>query len=155
MPKVHFVQENVTVEAAAGTLLSEVAAKHGIAVCRQSFGWTRVGGYSVWVKGEPGCLSPPTLVERLYRCHGWRRLADRARVLGDVQVWTQQGIGGRLGGSRKIDAPARPTEDSSAERHPEDASGTAAHPYGHPSALEPGKAAVPENASGAGPRPEV
>jgi hypothetical protein len=64
-------------------------------------------------------------------------------VLGDVRVWTQQGLGGRLGGSRKIDQPPRPTVDRAVERHPEDAAGTAAHPYGHPSAVEPGKRSAP------------
>jgi len=143
MPRVHFVHENVTVEAQGGKLLSEVAAAHGIDVCRQTFGWTRVGGYAVWVRGDRGSLSPPTLWERLMGVKGWRRLANRARVLGDVHVWTQQGLGGRLGGSREIDPPGRPTVDRAAERHGEDAAGTAAHPYGHPSALE------------SGPRPEV
>jgi hypothetical protein len=153
MPKVHFVQENVTVEAAAGSLISEVAAANGIAVCRQTFGWTSVGGYSVWVQGEPGSLSPPTLWERLLRVKGWRRHANRARVLRDVRIWTQQGLGGRLGGTRKIDPPARPTEDAEAERHPDNEAGTAANPYGHPSALEAGKHAGAE--ADAAPTPEA
>jgi hypothetical protein len=138
MPRVHFVHENVTVEVARGSLLSEVAAAQGIDVCRQTLGWTRVGGYAVWVQGVRGSVTPPTLWERLMGVPGWRRLANHTRVLGDVRVWTQQGLGGRLGGSRPIDPPAKPTVDQTAERHGEDAAGTAAHPYGHPGALEPG-----------------
>ena len=138
MPKVHFVQENLTVEAEAGRRLSDVAKDHGVSVCRQLLGWTGVGNYTVWVKGEAGCVSPPTLWERLLGLHGWRRLANRTRVLGDVMVWTQQGASGRLGGTRTIDAPPSPSVDPAAARHAPDAAGTAQFPYGHPSALDKG-----------------
>lgn len=134
MPKVQFVHESVTVDVERGRLLSDVAKELGIPVCRQSWGWTGVGDYTVWVQGEPGCLSPKTLRERFLG--GWRRLANRARVLGDVRVWTQQGLGSRNGGTRPIDPAPNPSADAQAERHAPNAAGTAAHPYGDPGAID-------------------
>jgi hypothetical protein len=139
MPTVHFVNEHLTVEAEPGRRLSDIAAEQGILVCRELLGWTRWGDYSVWVKGDAGALSPRTLGERLRGVTGWRRLANHARVLGDVQVWTQQGLGTRNGGSRKIDAVPHAAAEPAARRKVEDEVGTALHPFGHPTAIGRGK----------------
>jgi hypothetical protein len=138
MPKVQFVNENVTVDVERGRLLSDVAKELGIPICRQSFGWTGVGDYTIWVQGEPGSASPKTLGERLKRMTGWRRQANRARVLGDLRVWTQQGLASRNDFARNIDAVPNPSSDPAALRHAADEAGTSAHPYGDPSALDPG-----------------
>ncbi|WP_437913872.1 hypothetical protein WME73_46900 [Sorangium sp. So ce302] len=139
MPKVTFVNEHRTVEAAPGRLLSEIAAELGIAVCREAFRGTGIGDYTCWVKGEPGATSPPTFVEKLLGARGQRRMANRTRVLGDVQVWTQAGPGNRLRAPRPIAPPPSPATDPEAPRKPIDASGSAAFPYGDPRAVGHGK----------------
>ncbi|MGK3988461.1 hypothetical protein WME99_35790 [Sorangium sp. So ce136] len=139
MPRVTFVNEHRTVEAAPGRLLSEIAAEVGIAVCRETFRGTGIGDYTCWVKGEPGATSPPTFLERLLGAKGQRRMANRTRVLGDVQVWTQAGPGNRLRAPRPIAPPPSPATDPEAARKPIDASGSAAFPYGDPRAVGQGK----------------
>jgi hypothetical protein len=139
MPKVTFVNEHRVVEVEPGRLISDVAAELGIAVCRDAFGATGLGSYTCWVKGEPGSVSPPTWMEKLLGARGWKRMANRARILGDVQVWTQGGIGNRLRSPRPVSAPPRPSTDPTAPRLPIDASGTAAFPYGHPHAVGKGQ----------------
>jgi hypothetical protein len=139
MPTVHFVNENLTVEAESGRRLSEIAAEHGILVCREVLGWTRWGDYSVWVKGEEAALSPRTWGERMRGVSGLRRLANHTRVLGDVQVWTQQGLGSRNGGTRQIDPLPQAAADPAARRAAQDEAGTALHPLGHPAAIGRGK----------------
>ncbi|WP_438040556.1 hypothetical protein [Sorangium sp. So ce128] len=139
MPKVTFVNEHRTVEAAPGRLLSEIAAELGIAVCREAFRGTGIGDYTCWVKGEPGATSPPTFLEKLLGARGQRRMANRTRVLGDVQVWTQAGPGDRLRAPRPIAPPPSPATDPEAPRKPIDASGSAAFPYGDPRAVGHGK----------------
>ncbi|WP_441290133.1 hypothetical protein ACSRUE_05740 [Sorangium sp. KYC3313] len=139
MPKVTFVNEHRTVEAAPGRLLSEIAAELGIAVCREAFRGTGIGDYTCWVKGEPGATSPPTFLEKLLGARGQRRMANRTRVLGDVQVWTQAGPGNRLRAPRPIAPPPSPATDPEAPRKPIDASGSAAFPYGDPRAVGHGK----------------
>ncbi|WP_437570111.1 hypothetical protein [Sorangium sp. So ce542] len=139
MPKVTFVNEHRTVETEPGRLLSEIAAEVGIAVCRETFRGTGIGDYTCWVKGEPGATSPPTFLERLLGAKGQRRMANRTRVLGDVQVWTQAGPGNRLRAPRPIAPPPSPATDPEAPRKPIDASGSAAFPYGDPRAVGHGK----------------
>ncbi|WP_437982993.1 hypothetical protein [Sorangium sp. So ce117] len=139
MPKVTFVNEHRTVEAAPGRLLSDIAAELGIAVCREAFRGTGIGDYTCWVKGEPGATSPPTFLEKLLGARGQRRMANRTRVLGDVQVWTQAGPGNRLRAPRPIAPPPSPATDPEAPRKPIDASGSAAFPYGDPRAVGHGK----------------
>ena len=137
MPKVTFVNEHRTVEVASGRLISDAAAELGIAVCRETFVGTGIGDYTVWVKGEPGSVSPPGFLEKLFGARGWKRFANRARILGDVKIWTQAGPDDRLRSPRPIAAPPRPSEDTSA-RKPIDASGSAAFPYGDPRAVGKG-----------------
>ncbi|XXY55105.1 hypothetical protein WME91_28645 [Sorangium sp. So ce269] len=139
MPRVTFVNEHRTVETEPGRLLSELAAEVGIAVCRETFRGTGIGDYTCWVKGEPGATSPPTFLERLLGAKGQRRMANRTRVLGDVQVWTQAGPGNRLRAPRPIAPPPSPATDPEAARKPIDASGSAAFPYGDPRAVGQGK----------------
>ncbi|WP_437589390.1 hypothetical protein [Sorangium sp. So ce1000] len=139
MPKVTFINEHRTVETAPGRLLSDIAAELGIAVCREAFRGTGIGDYTCWVKGEPGATSPPTFLEKLLGARGQRRLANRTRVLGDVQVWTQAGPGNRLRAPRPIAPPPSPATDPEAPRKPIDASGSAAFPYGDPRAVGHGK----------------
>ncbi|AUX37989.1 MULTISPECIES: hypothetical protein [Sorangium] len=139
MPRITFVNEHMTVETEPGRLLSEIAAELGIAVCRETFRGTGIGDYTCWVKGEPGATSPPTFLERLLGAKGQRRMANRTRVLGDVQVWTQAGPGNRLRAPRPIAPPPSPATDPEAPRKPIDASGSAAFPYGDPRAVGHGK----------------
>src|SRR5262245_51389327 len=96
MPKVSFVNENRVVEVASGRLISDVANELGIAVCRESFAGTGIGDYTVWVKGESGSVSPMGFLEKLMGARGLKRFANRTRILGDVQVWTQGGLADRL-----------------------------------------------------------
>lgn len=155
MPRVTFVNEHRTVEVAQGRLISDAAAELGIKVCREAFIGTGIGDYTVWVKGEPGSLSEPGFLEKLFGIRGTKRYANRARILGDVQVWTQPGVDDRLRSPRPVAAPPRPSEDGS-ERLPIDASGSAAFPYGNPQAVGKGErpaigrsTAKPKKAAGA------
>ena len=139
MAKVTFVNEHRTVEVEPGRLISDVANELGIAVCRESFAGTGIGNYTVWVKGEPGSMSPVTFFERLFGARGWKRYANRARILGDLQVWTQQGLTDRLRSPRPVTAPPRPATDATATRKPVDAAGTAAYVFGDPRAVGKGE----------------
>ncbi len=140
MPKVTFVNEHREVDVESGRLLSDVAKELGIQVCREELANTGFGNYSVWIQGEKGCVSPPSLWERLRGLKGWRRFANKTKILRDVTVWTQQGIGSRVGQERKI-SKAPGADEESAERfvHEESAAGTAWHPLGHPAAVGEGK----------------
>lgn len=140
MPKIMFVNEHREVEVEPGRLISDVAKELGIAVCREEFAGTGIGDYTVWVKGEKGCVSPMTFYERVIkRCKGQRRMANRTKVLGDIEVWTQAALGSRQGKPRPLAPAARAGEDGSAMfDHPNDAAGTAWHPYGHPHAIGSG-----------------
>jgi hypothetical protein len=139
MPKVTFVNEHRIIEVEPGRRISDIAAELGIAVCREEFVGTGFGNYSVWVKGADGCVSPRTFWEKLFGARGLRRLANRTRVLGDVEIFTQGGIGNRLRSPRPISPPPRPATDPSAARKPIDASGSAAFLYGDPRAVGQGK----------------
>lgn len=132
MPKVTFVNEHRTVEVEPGRLISDIAKELGIAVCREAFVNTGIGNYTVWVKGEPGCVSPVTFMEKLLGARGWKRYANRAKILGDVQVWTQQGLRDRLESPRPVTSAPSPGTDKTAARKPIDAAGTAAYPFGDP-----------------------
>jgi hypothetical protein len=139
VPKVTFVNEHRTVEVPQGRLISDAAAELGIRVCRESFIGTGIGDYTVWVKGEPGSLSEPGFIEKVLGVRGLKRYANRARILGDVQVWTQAGIDDRLRSPRPVGDAPRPLDDPTAVRLPIDASGTAAFPYGNPKAVGKGE----------------
>jgi hypothetical protein len=139
MPKVTFVNEHRSVEVEKGRKISDVAAELGIAVCREEFVGTGIGDYTVWIKGEEGCVSPPGFWEKLRGAKGWRRFANRTQILGDVEIYTQAGIGDRLRAPRPVATPPKPATDKTAPRLPVDASGTAAFPYGNPKAVGKGE----------------
>ena len=138
MPKVTFVNENRTVEVDAGRKISDVAAELGIAVCREEFAGTGFGNYTVWIKGPDGCVSPPGFWEKLSGIRGWRRLANKTKILGDVEIFTQAGLGDRLRAPRPITAPPTPKTDPEARRLGVSAAGTAAFPGGNPQAVGKG-----------------
>jgi hypothetical protein len=139
MAKVTFINEHRTVEVEPGQLISDLAAELGITVCRAAFAGTGIGNYTVWVKCEPGSVSEPGFWEKLTGgAKGWRRQANRARILGDVQVWTQAGPDDRLRSPRPVAAPPRPSEDATAPRLGVSSAGTAAFPYGNPLAVGKG-----------------
>jgi hypothetical protein len=139
MPKVTFVNENRTVEVDAGRKISDVAAELGIAVCREEFVGTGIGNYTVWIKGPDGCVSPPGFWEKLSGIRGWRRLANKTKILGDVEIFTQAGLGDRLRAPRPVTAPPTPKTDTTARRLGVSAAGTAAFPGGNPLAVGQGK----------------
>jgi hypothetical protein len=139
MPKVTFVNENRTVEVEPGRKISDVAAELGIAVCREEFVGTGIGNYTVWVKGPDGCVSAPGFWEKLSGIRGWRRLANKTKILGDVEIFTQAGLGDRLRAPRPITAPPTPKTDPTAPRLGVSAAGTAAFPGGNPLAIGQGK----------------
>lgn len=147
MPKVLFVNEHREVEVKAGRTIASIAEDFEIAVCRQHFKGVPFGDWTVWVKGEEGCISSPTFVERFVeRCRGQKRLANHTRVLGDCRVVTQAGLAGRTTMPRAISPPPNPSEDPAAERfdHPNNAAGTAWNVYGHPKAVASGTREPPK-----------
>jgi hypothetical protein len=140
MPKVTFVNEARTVEVDAGRKVSDVAAELGIAVCREQFGGTTfLGNYTIWVKGPDGCVSAPDFWEKFHGVRGWRRLANHTKILADVEIFTQAGLGDRLRSPRPVDAPPTPRTDPEARRLGVSAAGSAAFPGGDPRAVGKGE----------------
>jgi hypothetical protein len=138
MPKVTFVNENRTVDVESGRKISDVAAELGIAVCREEFAGTGIGDYTVWIKGPGGCVSPPGFWEKLSGIRGWRRLANKTKILGDVEIFTQAGLHDRLRAPRPVTAPPTPKTDPEARRLGVSSAGTAAFPGGNPQAVGKG-----------------
>jgi hypothetical protein len=138
MPKVTFVNEHRTVEVEKGRKISDVAAELGIAVCREEFAGTGLGNYTVWVRGEDGAVSPPGWFERFRGARGWKRFANKVQIFGDIEVWTQGGLGDRLRAPRPVASPPNASKDASAPRLGVSAAGTAAFPYGNPLAVGKG-----------------
>ncbi|HVY49430.1 MAG TPA: hypothetical protein VHB21_26240, partial [Minicystis sp.] len=68
-----------------------------------------------------------------------KRFANKARVLGDVQVWTQAAVSDRLRAPRPVARPPEPRFDPTAPRLGVSAAGTAAFPYGNPLAVGKGE----------------
>ena len=148
MPKVTFVNEHRIVEVDSGRKISDVAAELGIAVCRETFAGTGIGDYTVWVKGADGCVSAPGFMEKLRGIRGIKRYADKARILGDVEVFTQGGLADRLRAPRPVAPAPTPKTDPTAKRLEVNAAGTAAYPYGNPKAVGKGERDVlPRNTS--------
>ena len=139
MPKVTFVNEHRTVDCQPGQLISKIASELGISVCREAFIGTGIGDYTVWVQGEPGSVSAPGFIEKLFGIRGWKRYANRTRVLGDIKVWTQAGPDDRLRSPRPIAPSPRPSEDAEAKRLGVSSAGSAAFPYGNPKVIGQGK----------------
>jgi ferredoxin len=143
VPKVTFVNEHRIVEAAAGSRVLDVAREAGVALDVARFrGALSCGGHGVcraclcWVEeGAPGAAGPRSWMERLRGLRGWRRLACRARVVGDLNVYSIPAAANRVGQPRLIAEVPSPVLDPSAPRKPDDAASTAAHVHGHPSAV--------------------
>src|SRR5580658_6664785 len=99
MPKVTFVNEARVVEADKGSNVRDVALECGIDVDNgEDFRGVSCGGHGrcmaclCWVEeGTPGAAGPRTFMERLRALRGWRRLACRTRLSGDVKVYTMPG----------------------------------------------------------------
>lgn len=95
MPKVHFLNEVITVEVPAQTTLRDAAMQSGIELYRGM--WTHVncigngicGRCRVWILAPDHHLSPPSLRERFHRVRGMMRLACQVRVTGDIEVRTR------------------------------------------------------------------
>lgn len=139
MPKVTFINEARTVEVERGRTIKDIATELGIATCREEFAGTGIGDYTVWVQGDDGALSPPGFWEKLKGARGMKRYANKAKVLGDVEVWTQAAVGNRLRMPRPVAKPPQPRLDPSAKRLGVSAAGTAAFPYGDPGAVGKGE----------------
>ena len=153
MPKVTFINENRTVEVAAGRTISDVAAELGIAVCRDEFAGTGIGNSTGWIKGADGCVSPPAS-GRSAAISGTRRLANKAKILGDVEIFTQAGLRHRHRAPRPHPAPPPPTTEPEARRLGVSSAGTiaAAFPGGNPEAVGKGtREAIARNTGKKGP----
>lgn len=95
MPKVHFVNEQITVEVPPRTTLREAALKHGIEVYRGM--WTHInclgngvcGRCRVWLLSPVDTVSSLSLRERFHLVRGKQRLACQMQILGDVEVRTR------------------------------------------------------------------
>jgi ferredoxin len=149
VPKITFVNEHRVVEVESGRNVRDVAREAGVALDVSRFqGLWSCGGRGVcracmcWVEeSSPGAAGPRSTMEKLRGLKGWRRLACRTRVTGDVKVFTMPAAGNRVGGARPIDAAPTPTVDATAARKPVDAAGTAEFVRGHPSMI--GRGVVP------------
>ena len=94
MPKVRFVNEQITVEVADGLSLREIAIEQGIEIYRGM--WTHInclgngicGRCKVWVISDSG-VSERSVRERFHRIQGQQRLACQVRVIGDVDLHTR------------------------------------------------------------------
>lgn len=151
MPRVVFVNEHRVVDAELGKSVRDVARDAGVAIDVSRFrGALSCGGHGVcraclvWVEEvTPGAAGPRSLVERLRGLRGWRRLACRARVLGDLKVYSIPAAATRVGKPRTIASVPSPVLDPSARRKPDDAASTAVHVHGHPSAVGRGVTPMP------------
>jgi uncharacterized 2Fe-2S/4Fe-4S cluster protein (DUF4445 family) len=147
VPKVVFVNEHRVVEAPAGKTVWEVAREAGVSLDVHRFqGAFSCGGRGLcraclcWVEeATPGAAGDRSLVERLRGLRGWRRLACRARVQGDLKVYSIPAASDRVNVTRTIAEPPSPVADPGAPRKPADAASTAEHLYGHPSAVGRGE----------------
>ena len=102
MPKVTFQNEAITVDAARGASLKDIAEQAGVNLYEGfwvSYHCPGIGlcpgvGCKVWVQErQKDATSPRTFLERIRPGHrgGTIRLACQTHVLGDVEVRTQPG----------------------------------------------------------------
>ena len=97
MPKVIFINENISAEVPRGAVLRDVALEQGVEIYRGM--WTHFncrglglcGRCRIWVLSSPSTVSKPTLLRErvLHRVHGDLRLACQVRVMGDVEIRTR------------------------------------------------------------------
>jgi ferredoxin len=159
MPKVTFVNEHRIVEVEKGRNVRDVALECGIDVNNsEEFRGINCGGHGFcttcmcWVEElSPGAGGPRSFAERLRMLGGWRRLACRTRLEGDVKVYSHPGQHERTRKQRPISPPPRPATDPTAARKPIDASSGAAFLYGHPSMVASGTRKPPEKPAVAAP----
>lgn len=125
MPKIFFQKEVREIEVPKGSNLRKVALANGISIDRpQLFGVT-CGGIGVcgvckvWVRErEKGATNPRGFMERgmfMRFFDGWRRLACRVEVQGDIDVWTSPGEPDRIGTARTIEPPPSPVAEARAK----------------------------------------
>ena len=99
MPKVHFLNEIVTVEAQPGQTIQEVAEAHGIMLHRGFWTWANCrglglcGSCKVWTRPlVPNALSEKGFLEKVKpNVRGQIRVGCLARILGDCEVRTKPG----------------------------------------------------------------
>jgi ferredoxin len=97
VPKVHFLNEQVTVEVSPGTTIREVAIQQGIEIYRGM--WTHInclgngicGRCRIWITSGSAGVSSQSLRERLRfnRVRGQMRFACQTRILADIEVRTR------------------------------------------------------------------
>ena len=97
MPKVRFLNEDVTVEVPDSAVLRDVALDQGIEIYRGM--WTHIncagrgicGRCKVWVTGTGSEMrvSDRSVQERFRRISGQQRLACQVLVLGDIDIRTR------------------------------------------------------------------
>jgi ferredoxin len=95
VPKVRFLNEQVTAEVPEHSTLREVAIRQGIELYRGM--WTHInclgngicGRCRVWILPAPSSASRPSLRERFHRVKGEMRLACQLRIVGDIDVRTR------------------------------------------------------------------
>lgn len=155
MPKVTFVNEARVVEVDKGSSVRDVALECGIAINNsEDFLGVNCGGRGLcttclcWVEeSAPGAAGPLTFMEKLRALRGWRRLACRTRVEGDVKVFTLPGGADRARQQRPVSPPPRPTVDPSARRGNVSAASSAQFPLGHPKEVASGTRNPPEKSA--------
>jgi ferredoxin len=98
MPKVHFLNEILTVDAQKGQTIEEVASAAGVTLHRGMWTWGNCrglgfcGSCQVWAKPiDQAALSERSFFERMRMVQGQVRLGCQARVLGDCEVRTKPG----------------------------------------------------------------
>jgi ferredoxin len=95
VPKVHFINEQVTVEVAENTTLRQAAMEQGIEIYRgmwmhfNCFGNGICGRCKVWITSSPDTVSRRSKRERFHRIRGQQRLACQVRIVKDVEVRTR------------------------------------------------------------------
>ena len=98
MPKVHFLNESLTVDVPEGSVLQDVAEEQGVQIYRGLWPSWNCGGLGicgrckVWIS-DGAKVSPPTTPERIRRVLGFdkgeQRLACQVKVEGDAEIRTR------------------------------------------------------------------
>ena len=94
MPKVHFLNEYLTVDVTEGSPLLDVAEQHGVMIYRGMWPNWNCGGRGicgrckVWIP-DSSSVSPPSGPERVRRIKGEQRMSCQVEILGDTEVRTR------------------------------------------------------------------
>jgi ferredoxin len=92
VPKVHFVNELVTVEVPIGSSLRDAAIRCGIEIYRGMWTHLNCRGNGICGRCKVWVLTPDarrSLRERAHRVQGQQRLACQVRIDGDLEVRTR------------------------------------------------------------------